>query len=78
MIIALSSGLEIGACNWTIEWMGRTVALVTSSIFASGHALEFDCQALLSKEVVVYLDSLSSDALGPAEDDITPDSSPPR
>ncbi|KAI4382962.1 hypothetical protein MLD38_008850 [Melastoma candidum] len=78
MMKALSSGSEIGACNWTIEWIGRTVALVTGSIFSSGHALGFDCQALQSKDVLVYSESLSIDHVGSTEDDITHDSSPPR
>lgn len=56
VIKALSSGLEIGACNWEINSPKGDVAFISSSIFFSGHAMDFDYRALAGNDLVFYSD----------------------
>ncbi|KAJ6811295.1 integrator complex subunit 9 [Iris pallida] len=63
---AFSSGLEIGSCNWTINGPRRSVTYLTSSIFKSAHAMDFDYRSLKGNDVVLfsdlsYLDVISMD-----------------
>ena len=53
---AFSSGLEIGACNWAISSPKGDVAFISSSIFFSGHAMDFDYHALEGNDLVLYSD----------------------
>lgn len=58
---ALSSGLDIGACNWTIISPKGNIACLSSSIFASSHASNFDFKGLREYDLVLYSDlSLNS------------------
>ncbi|XP_048140701.1 integrator complex subunit 9 isoform X2 [Rhodamnia argentea] len=59
----ISSGLEIGACNWTIRYPDGTIAFVSSSEFVPSHALEFNYNALRSCDVLIYSDFSSLDIL---------------
>ncbi|XP_030477232.1 uncharacterized protein LOC115694254 [Syzygium oleosum] len=62
----ISSGLEIGASNWTIRYPDGTIGFVSSSEFVPGHALEFNYNALRSCDVLIYSDFSSLDVLEPA------------
>lgn len=53
---ALSSGLEIGACNWTINSPKQSIACISSSIFTSFHAMNFDFKGLQGYDLVLYSD----------------------
>ncbi|KAK1552184.1 hypothetical protein Q3G72_011997 [Acer saccharum] len=56
VIKAISSGLEIGACNWMINSPKRNIASVSGSIFDSGHAMDFDYHALQGSDMILYSD----------------------
>ncbi|XP_062109029.1 uncharacterized protein LOC133819731 [Humulus lupulus] len=56
IIKAVSSGVEIGACNWAINSPKGDIAFITSSIFLSGHAMDFDYHALEGKDLILYSD----------------------
>ncbi|XP_038890024.1 integrator complex subunit 9 homolog isoform X2 [Benincasa hispida] len=58
VIKAFSSGLEIGACNWTINCPKRDIAYISSSIFSSSNAMDFDYLAL-QEETIIYSDCSS-------------------
>ncbi|KAJ8762719.1 hypothetical protein K2173_012211 [Erythroxylum novogranatense] len=53
---AFSSGLEIGSCNWTIDSADADIASVSSSMFASNVATEFNYHALQGKDLILYSD----------------------
>lgn len=59
---AFSSGLEIGSCNWTINGPRRNITYLTSSIFESSHAMDFDYHSLQGNDLILFSDmsSLSS------------------
>ena len=71
---AFSSGLEIGACNWAINSPKGDVAFISSSIFFSGHAMDFDYRALEGNDLVLYSDfqSLHSTDVTGTESDCGP------
>ncbi|KAK1284517.1 hypothetical protein QJS10_CPB21g00487 [Acorus calamus] len=56
MIKAVSSGLEIGASNWTIVGPRRNVTYVSSSIFESAHAMGFDYNSLQGNDIIIFSD----------------------
>ncbi|KAK1294741.1 hypothetical protein QJS10_CPA16g01064 [Acorus calamus] len=56
MIKAVSSGLEIGASNWTIVGPRRNVTYVSSSIFESSHAMGFDYNSLRGNDIIIFSD----------------------
>uniref|UniRef100_A0A803Q477 Beta-Casp domain-containing protein n=1 Tax=Cannabis sativa TaxID=3483 RepID=A0A803Q477_CANSA len=56
IIKAVSSGAEIGACNWAINSPKGDIAFITSSIFLSGHAMDFDYHALKGNDLILYSD----------------------
>ncbi|XP_047336379.1 integrator complex subunit 9 homolog [Impatiens glandulifera] len=56
IIKAVSSGLEIGSCNWTIRGQRRSIACLSSSIFLSAHAMGFDYLALQGYDTILYSD----------------------
>ena len=55
-IKAVSSGLEIGACNWAINCPKGDIAFISSSIILSGHAMDFDYHALEGNDLILYAD----------------------
>ncbi|KAM0024434.1 putative metallo-beta-lactamase, Beta-Casp domain, integrator complex subunit 9 [Helianthus debilis subsp. tardiflorus] len=59
IIKALSSGLEIGSCNWSLKSPKRDVAYISSSVFSSGTAMDFDFHALIGSDVLIYSDFAS-------------------
>ncbi|KAJ9685470.1 hypothetical protein PVL29_017490 [Vitis rotundifolia] len=67
IIEAVSSGLEIGTCNWTINGPKRNIACLSSSIFNSSHAMNFDYHALQGNDLIIYSD-LSSPVLEDVKD----------
>ncbi|PON58150.1 Integrator complex subunit [Trema orientale] len=56
VIKAVSSGLEIGACNWAINSPKGDIAFISSSIFVSGHSMGFDYHALEGNDLILYSD----------------------
>ncbi|KAK9283875.1 hypothetical protein L1049_012130 [Liquidambar formosana] len=68
VIKAFSSGLEIGACNWTIHGPQRNIACLSSSIFVSTHAMNFDYRALQGSDVILYSDFSSLNVMEDVED----------
>lgn len=62
IIKAFSSGLEIGSCNWTINGPKGGVGFISSSIFDSAHAMNFDYNALRGNDIIIYSDFSFSDA----------------
>ncbi|XP_078169753.1 integrator complex subunit isoform X3 [Carex rostrata] len=62
VIKALSSGLEIGSCNWLIKCPKGSLVYLSSSVFGSAHAMEFDYVSLTGQDIVIFSDfsSLSS------------------
>lgn len=56
IIKAVSSGLEMGTCNWTINGPNRNIACLSSSIFDSPHAVNFDYHALQGYDLIIYSD----------------------
>ncbi|XVF82086.1 hypothetical protein PTKIN_Ptkin16aG0015800 [Pterospermum kingtungense] len=69
IIKAFSSGLEIGTCNWTINGPKRNVAYISSSIFVSTHAMDFDFLGLCGNDVIIYSDFSSLDTTDSLEND---------
>lgn len=69
IIKAFSSGLEIGACNWTINSPKRNIAYIASSIFVSMHAMDFDFLGLRGNDVIIYSDFSSLDTTDNMEND---------
>ncbi|KAI3408349.1 uncharacterized protein J3R85_020304 [Psidium guajava] len=62
----ISSGLEVGACNWSIRYQDGSIGFVSSSNFVPGHAMEFNYHALRSCDLLIYSDFSSLDVLEPA------------
>ncbi|OVA07305.1 Beta-Casp domain [Macleaya cordata] len=56
MIKAFSSGLEIGTSNWTISCPRRSIVCLSSSIFESAHAMNFDYRSLQGNDVILFSD----------------------
>lgn len=69
VIKAFSSGLEIGACNWTINGPKRDIAYISSSIFFSSNAMNFDYVAFQEKETIIYSDFSSLEFTNVVEND---------
>ncbi|XP_004308609.1 PREDICTED: integrator complex subunit 9 [Fragaria vesca subsp. vesca] len=69
IIKAFSSGLEIGTCNWTINGPKGGIAFISSSIFDSAHAMNFDYLALRGNDTVIYSDFSSLDGTEDIESD---------
>ncbi|GKU91295.1 hypothetical protein SLEP1_g5194 [Rubroshorea leprosula] len=67
IIKPFSSGLEIGACNWTISCPQGNTACISNSIFGSSHAMEFDYDALQGNDLLVYSDFSSLKTMEDAE-----------
>ncbi|XP_058225950.1 uncharacterized protein LOC131334745 isoform X3 [Rhododendron vialii] len=53
---AFSSGLEIGSCNWTIRGPKNSVVCLSSSIFVTSHAMNFDYHALQGYDLILFSD----------------------
>ncbi|KAI3947883.1 hypothetical protein MKX01_034548 [Papaver californicum] len=56
IIKPFSSGLEIGSSNWMICSSGRSITWLSSSIFDSGHTMNFDYHSLQGNDVVIFSD----------------------
>ncbi|KAK9138763.1 hypothetical protein Sjap_009357 [Stephania japonica] len=56
VIMAFSSGLDIGTCNWTISSSKSRIAYLSSSIFYSLHAMSFDYDSIRANDVVLFSD----------------------
>lgn len=56
VIKAFSSGLEIGSSNWMINGPRRNITYLSSSIFESAHAKEFDYLSLQGNDLVLFSD----------------------
>lgn len=69
VIKAFSSGLEIGACNWTINGPKRDIAYISSSIFFTSNSMNFDYLALREKETIIYSDFSSLEFMNDIEND---------
>ena len=67
IIKAVSSGLEIGTCNWTVNGPKGNIACLSSSVFDSSHAMNFDYHALQGNDLFIYSD-FSSPALEDVKD----------
>ncbi|KAL4562142.1 hypothetical protein LXL04_034336 [Taraxacum kok-saghyz] len=61
IIKAFSSGLEIGACNWSLKSPKRNISYISRSIFTSGVAMDFDLHALIGTDVLIYSDFSNSE-----------------
>lgn len=64
IIKAVSSGLEIGACNWAINSPKGDIAFISNSIFLSGHAMDFDYHGLEGNDLIIYSDFYFMHAMG--------------
>ncbi|KAK6931887.1 hypothetical protein RJ641_001511, partial [Dillenia turbinata] len=62
VIMAFSSGLEIGASNWIIAASEVKISCMSNSVFKSSHAMSFDYQALQGTRILVCSDTLPEDA----------------
>ncbi|XP_059652788.1 uncharacterized protein LOC132299915 [Cornus florida] len=69
IIKAFSSGLEIGACNWTISGPKRNITCLSSSVFVSAHAMNFDFHALQGSDLILYSDFSFLNVTEDLEDD---------
>ncbi|OMO75685.1 hypothetical protein CCACVL1_16109 [Corchorus capsularis] len=69
IIKAFSSGLDIGTCNWRINGPRRNVAYISSSIFVSTHAMDFDFLGPQGSDLIIYSDFSSLDATENMEND---------
>ncbi|KAF8403602.1 hypothetical protein HHK36_011706 [Tetracentron sinense] len=56
IIKAFSSGLEIGTSNWTINGPRRNITCLSSSIFESAHAMNFDYHSLQGNDLILFSD----------------------
>ncbi|CAA6662092.1 unnamed protein product [Spirodela intermedia] len=61
---AFSSGLEIGGANWTIHCPGSSVTYLTSSIFKSATAMEFNYHDLQGNDFILFSDFSSFNDAG--------------
>ncbi|XP_057512535.1 uncharacterized protein LOC130794608 isoform X2 [Actinidia eriantha] len=66
---AFSSGLEIGTCNWAINGPKTNIACLSSSIFVSSHAMNFDYHALQGYDLILYSDFSPPDVMEDTDDD---------
>ncbi|KAK6143211.1 hypothetical protein DH2020_023559 [Rehmannia glutinosa] len=69
IIKAISSGLEIGSCNWSITGPKGSIAYISSSVFSSTTAMGFDYKGLQGSDVILYSDLSSCNAPDKFDDD---------
>ncbi|KAK9057815.1 hypothetical protein SSX86_022653 [Deinandra increscens subsp. villosa] len=69
IIKALSSGLEVGSCNWNLKGPKRNISYISSSVFSSGTAMDCDFHALLGSDVLIYSDFASWNGATHVEDE---------
>ncbi|KAG9136212.1 hypothetical protein Leryth_003815 [Lithospermum erythrorhizon] len=69
LIKGLSSGLEIGSCNWSITTPKGKIVYLSSSIFTSEICMNFDFLPLQGSDVFLYSDFTITNK-GNIEDDI--------
>ncbi|KAF3337374.1 integrator complex subunit 9 [Carex littledalei] len=70
VIKALSSGLEIGSCNWLIKSPKGSLVYLSSSVFGSAHAMEFDYLSLTGQDIVIFSDFSSLSSMDSDEENI--------
>ncbi|CAK9140266.1 unnamed protein product [Ilex paraguariensis] len=75
IIKAFSSGLDIGACNWTMNSPRGNSAYLSGSVFVSAMAMDFDYPALQGSDMIFYSDFSSWNVSHNVESDNSP--SPP-
>lgn len=71
-IKALSSGLEIGACNWNILSPKGNIIYLSGSVFASATATSFDYKALEDSDVLLYSDFAACNDVDGEKNDFPP------
>lgn len=71
VIKAFSSGMEIGTCNWTINGPKRNIAYISSSIFVSTHAMDFNFLGLQGNDLIIFSDFSTLDTTEKMENDNT-------
>lgn len=71
LIMALSSGLEIGTCNWTIGSPKGTVSYLSSSCFVASTSMEFDYHALQGSDMIIYSDFITWKTGNDVDDNIS-------
>lgn len=71
LIKALSSGLEIGTCNWAISSPKGIVANLSSSCLVSSTAMEFDYHALHGSDMIIYSDFYTWNSGNDVDDNIS-------
>ncbi|TYI24137.1 hypothetical protein ES332_A06G213200v1 [Gossypium tomentosum] len=71
VIKAFSSGLEIGTCNWTINGPKRNIAYISSSIFVSTRAMDFNFLGLQGNDLIIFSDFSTLDTTENMENDNT-------
>ncbi|KAL3374171.1 hypothetical protein AABB24_005901 [Solanum stoloniferum] len=71
-IKALSSGLEIGACNWNILSPKGNIIYLSGSVFASATATSFDYKALERSDVLLYSDFTACNDVDGEKNDFPP------
>lgn len=71
VIKVFSSGLEIGGCNWMINCPKGDIGFISSSIFVSGHALDFDYCSLKGNDLILFSDFSSLDATENLDNDFS-------
>ncbi|KAJ4810057.1 Integrator complex subunit 9 [Rhynchospora pubera] len=69
VIRALSSGLDIGSCNWSIKSPKGSLVYLSSSVFGSAHAMEFDYPLLSGHDIIIFSDFSSLDSMDYDEED---------
>ena len=69
IVKAFSSGLDIGTSNWSIITPKQNILYLSSSIFASATALNFDYNALQGSDVILFSDFTACGYLDPHESD---------
>uniref|UniRef100_A0A1D1XDH8 Integrator complex subunit 9 n=1 Tax=Anthurium amnicola TaxID=1678845 RepID=A0A1D1XDH8_9ARAE len=53
---ASSSGLDLGAANWTLLCPGRSITYLSSSVLGSANAMEFNYHCLQGNDVILFSD----------------------
>ncbi|KAH9299596.1 hypothetical protein KI387_031278, partial [Taxus chinensis] len=56
IIKPISSGLEIGASNWTVTGPRRSLTYITGSIIGTGHSMGLDIPSLQGTDLVLFSD----------------------
>lgn len=63
MLKASSSGLELGNCVWSIKGPRASITCLSSTVFVSAHALDFDYNSLKENDIILFSDFSSLNAM---------------